>query len=411
MAVDIKVSPPVRGIFTPDLPTGKPGIVVPGQPVMHYNGFIRPDTDKTAREAGDRCAAELKANVIGDFEKNKVWCAKHPGEAVDRMVHVSTFTIIGGFIYMTYYANTGTNDEDPFRQEARFAFCPFDDPSDRTIVRLQKAGDTLDGRTVDRVYDTILMHRDDDVLWLMWTASAGGQYYRFYCTYTVSSSTLSEIRPNRFRVGGVTNDFSTSGIISALAHNGIPRKTMFSDIGIMQKLSARVENGVTFYYTGAYSGNYNCIIKSRDFITWEYVSAPDFMNFSLWENAVCVLDDKCWYFVRQDECMQGFLTCYDLTRHTWAAPCLIRDAQSRSDFIYYGDNLYLIHAPVNREGFGMVKIDREDIGHSRPVLVAGMKESLFYPFTKIYGDYAYMSYTVDRKHIRLSRFGIRDYLG
>ena len=39
---------------------------------------------------------------------------------------------------------------------------------------------------------------------------------------------------------------------------------MFSDIGIMQKLTTRTENGETWYYTGAYSGYFNCIIKSRD---------------------------------------------------------------------------------------------------------------------------------------------------
>jgi len=199
-------------------------------------------------------------------------------------------------------------------------------------------------------------------------------------------------------------------MITALSENGIAHKEMWSDIGIMQKLTTRVENGETWYYTGAYSGNFNCIIKSRDFITWEYVSAPDFINESLWENAVYVIGDKCYYFVRQDECMQGFLTCYDLVNGTWETPALIRDAQSRSDFIMYKDELYLIHAPVDRNGFGIVKINRENLGKSTPVLVADMHDSLFYPYTDVYGEYAYMSYTISRKHIRLARFKLDNYL-
>ena len=56
---------------------------------------------------------------------------------------------------------------------------------------------------------------------------------------------MGEVRPNRFRVGEVTNDFSISGMQSALAEAGIPMKKTYSDIGIMQKLSTRVENGET----------------------------------------------------------------------------------------------------------------------------------------------------------------------
>ena len=196
----------------------------------------------------------------------------------------------------------------------------------------------------------------------------------------------------------------------ALSANGLAHKPMWSDIGIMQKLSTRVENGETWYYTGAYSGNFNCIIKSRDLVTWEYVAAPAFTNESLWENAVYVVGDKCWYFVRQDACMQGFLTAYDLQTGMWAVPTLVRDAQSRSDFIWYNGALYLIHAPIDRNGFGILQIDRENPAASKPIAVADMHDSLFYPYTDLYGDYAYMSYTVARKHIRLTRFPLAAYL-
>jgi len=406
----IHFTEPANNIFSPNNSDDKIGLFIPAAPISPYNGYIRPGDNKAARILGDRCAAEIKANIIADFEKNEVYCARHPEDKVDLMVHVSTFAIIDGFIYMTYYANVGTSAEDPNYQEARFAFCPENNTSDMTIVRIQKAGDMLDGHRIDRVYDTILLHKDDKTLYLLWTASADGLYYRFYCTYDIATATLSEIRPNRFQVGKITNDFSITGIVSALAANGLGHKGMFSDIGIMQKLTTRVENGETYYYTGTYSGYFNAIIKSKDFITWEYVATPDFINLSLWENAVYVIGDKCYYFVRQDECMQGFLTCYDLVTGKWDTPCLIRDTQSRSDFIFYNDTLYLIHAPLDRNGFGIMKINPDDLGKSTPVLVADMKDSLFYPFTQIYGEYAYMSYTVERKHIRLVRYMVKDYL-
>ena len=58
-----------------------------------------------------------------------------------------------------------------------------------------------------------------------------------------------------------------------------------------------------------------------------------------------------------------------------------------------------------------MKIHRENPAASTPVAVADMHDSLFYPYTDLYGDYAYMSYTVARKHIRLSRFPLAEFLG
>ena len=66
----------------------------------------------------------------------------------------------------------------------------------------------------------------------------------------------------------------------------------------------------------------------------------------------------------------------------------------------------LVNAPKNREGFAVTLIDEDDISKSRPVVFADLKTSLFYPFVQIYNDKAYISYTVDRKHIRLSRFTV-----
>ena len=406
----ITFAAPAENIFTSDNATDKKASVIPFAPIMNYNGFIRPQEFEEAKEIGTKCAEEIKNNIIADFEKTSDYCKIHDGENVDLMVHVSTFKIIDGIVYMTYYANTASDSEDPSKQEARFAFCTLDNPSDMTIVRIQKVGDMLDGKKIDMLYDTILMYKGGDEIFLMWTASADGMYYRLYSTYNIKTGIISEIRPNRFKAGEITNDFSTSGMTNALAANNLPIRKMFVDIGIMQKITTRVENGETYYYTGAYSGYFNCIIKSRDFVTWEYVAAPDFVSLALWENATYVLGDKCYYFVRQNECEQGFLTCYDLSKKTWAVPFLIKDTQSRSDFIFYKNELYLIHAPVNREGFGIIKVNRDDLSKSVPVLVADMESSFFYPFTDIYGNDAYISYTVDRKHIRLSKFNLENYL-
>lgn len=388
-------------IFSKDCVTDKELNVVGGAPIADVAATINAEVSEDAVRKGDAFAAEIAERWVSDFEK--------PG---DRMAHVSTFVIVGDTVYMTYYANVKEPSEDPRSQTARLAWAKLDDMENKTFLDMQAAGDTIDGREVDMVYDTILMQKDADTLYVMWTARVEGNYYRFYRPFTISTKTLGDIAVNRFKVGETVNDFSTSGIKRALAANGVPCKRMFSDIGIMQKLSSRVENGETYYYSGTYSGDFTCIIKSRDLVTWEYVAHPDFVNDSKWENATYVAGDKCFYFVRQqDGNPYGFLTAYDLNKGTWDKPVHIADCQSRSDFIEYGGELYLFHAPIDREHIGVIRIDTDNIANSRVVLQAKMHTSCFYPFIQYYkdGELA-MSYTVARQYIRLARFTLSKYL-
>ena len=327
------------------------------------------------------------------------------------MVHVSTFLVQDGKIYMTYYANTKEPSENPENQTARFAYCDICDTEHKTVFDIQTIGDVCGGKTINCVYDTIMMKKDSETIFIMWTARVEENYYRFYRTFSIREKKLSEVKVNRFKAGNVTNDFSISGVKSALTANGIGYKRMYADIGIMQKISAREENGEIFYYTGTYSGDFTCIIKSKDLITWEYVAQPDFINESKWENATYVWGDRCFYFVRQhDETQYGFLTVYDLNKKVWSAPVLIGDCQSRGDFIEYNGELYLFHAPIDREHIGIVKINRENIAESCVLLLAKMSTSCFYPFVQYFqnGELA-MSYTVARKHIRLAKFTLKNY--
>ncbi len=405
-------TPPVRtdGVFTDDIFADDVTPSKSSKPIKGAVGSVNPLNDARAIALGEQCAAEIDENQIADFEKNIAYCERNGG-STDKMVHVSTFTVIGDTVYMTYYANTGSAAEDPKYQEARLAYCSLNDPTNMKILTVQKVGATVGDETITRVYDTILMQKNNNEIYVMWTASTIVQYYRFYRVFNVQTKKLGPVKVNRFKAGNVTNDFSVSGVKHALYAANVSFKPLSSDIGIMQKTSTRVEGGVTYYYTGAYAGAFNCIIKSRDLITWEYVATPSFDNQSEFENSVYVLGNKVYYFVRQEtSCAQGFLTSYDLVSKKWASPVLIKDAQSRSDFIYYKNRLYLIHAPKNRNGFGITYIDQNNLAASKAVAVVDMESSCFYPFVKVYGNEAYISYTVDRQHIRLSKFNLDLYV-
>lgn len=132
---------------------------------------------------------------------------------------------------------------------------------------------------------------------------------------------------------------------------------------------------------------------------------------SLWENATYVLDNKVYYFVRQRDCNQGFLTFYDLNTNKWQQPAIIADCKSRSDFFVYKEQLFLVNAPLNREGIAITKIEKNDITKIKPSAFADLKTGIFYPFVKVCSDELYFSYTVGRKHIRLTKINLKNYFG
>lgn len=162
---------PERNIFAKDTPESFTPAIVPNLPINGYRGFLRPGDHKSARALGEKCVREVNERFIADFERSSAWCEKNGEKNPDLMVHVSTYIILDGMIYMTYYANNGTVHEDPRCQAARLAFCPVDQPDDMTIIELQKVGDTLDGYEICHLYDTILMYKGGDELYLMWTAA------------------------------------------------------------------------------------------------------------------------------------------------------------------------------------------------------------------------------------------------
>jgi hypothetical protein len=386
----------MKKIFSDDAFTNLPLLTAEGKPIVEKSATLC-----YKQAPNEDFANDIENGFLADFEK-----------PTDKMAHVSTFVVVGDTVYTTYYANTVTADENPLNQTARLVYAPTSNLEDKTFLDIQAIGDVLGGKKVEMVYDTILMQKDEKTLYVLWTARLDDNYYRLYRTFNTTTKKLGELGVNRFKVGDTINDFSASGIRSALAKNGVPIKKTYSDIGIMQKMSGRMENGVYYVYSGAYSGDFNCIIKSADFITWEYVSQPDFVNDSRWENATYLLGNKCYYFVRQqDGNKYGFLTAYNLESKTWDTPVEIEDCQSRSDFIYYKGALYLFHAPFDREHIGVVKIDVDDISKSKPVFYSKMKTSCFYPFVQYYkdGELA-MSYTVNREHIRLAKFKLDKYL-
>ena len=160
--------------FQEDFLTKKPWIIPARYPISEYSRIISSDVSDDIIEKGKMFAQEISDNFISDFEKSEKLYQEGKVNEQDFMVHVSTFIVIDGMIYMSYYANTKEPSENPDNQTARLAYCPVDDLDNKTILDIQTAGDMCGEKKVSKVYDTILMKKDDDTIYVMWTAQMNG---------------------------------------------------------------------------------------------------------------------------------------------------------------------------------------------------------------------------------------------
>ena len=148
-----------KNIFSKDCETTKELIITPGAPIEDVARTITSDADEKTIKKGSLFAQEINDRFVSDFKKSN-----------DKMVHVSTFVVIDNTVYMSYYANEKNPDENPEFQTARLVYASVDDVKNKTYIDLQTIGDLVDGKTIDMVYDTILMQKDEKTIYVMWTA-------------------------------------------------------------------------------------------------------------------------------------------------------------------------------------------------------------------------------------------------
>lgn len=382
---------------------------VPGNPAELYkipNGTINQQSEQFKQLATPpvdvRMASYLNGIKLGkDLSTHLADFAK----AGDKMVHVSTFYKVADTLYMSYYANTRTAAEDPTQHTARLVYAPFNDLSQQTYIDVADIGQEYNGQTIDAIYDSLLLKTSDDSYMIYaFTAKVGGKFYMLYRRFDPKTKLLSDIHTMNFKAGVLSGTFDTVSVHDLLAQIGIDYNYEDRDISFIQKLSPRVEDGVTQYYTGIGILHMCFIVKSSDLINWTFVSAPDFKYKPEFEPSVYVKGDCVYYFCRQRGTEgDAVLAKFDLVAGTWSKPILVPDTQSRSDFFEWNNNLYLVHAPLNRNHISLMQIDRGVLAKSYEVATAEVQDC-FYPFTQNIDGQMYMSFTQSRHHIWLNKF-------
>ena len=227
-----------------------------------------------------------------------------------------------------------------------------------------------------------------------------------YRRFDPQTKLLSDIHDMSFNVGAMTSTFDTASVHDLLGKAGYDYKYEDRDISFIQKLSPRIEDGVTQYYAGIGILHYCFVVKSSDLINWTFVSAPDFDYKPKFEPSVYVKGNSVYYFCRQEDTEgAAVLAKYSISNDTWSAPILVADTQSRSDFFEWNGQLYLVHAPLDRNHISLMQIDQNVLAKSREVATAQVNDC-FYPFTQNIDGQMYMSFTQSRQHIWLTKFAL-----
>ena len=353
----------------------------------------------------DKLSAMVNGKDLSDSISN------HIGDltiSTDKMCHCSSFKIINNVIYAAFYVNKNAAAENPTQHTAVFRYASISNLANITNIELCNIGDKVLGKTVNAIYDTVVLKTDgsDDVLYLLFTAKLDNEYYLLYRTYTISTNVLSDISKCQFTVKTITNDFSIAGMKTALDGNGIKYAPFSSDISFMQQLSTRTENGTTYYYTGIGVLDFCFIAKSKDLLNWEYVSQPDFDYVPKFEPAVYVIGDVAYYLCRQDYSISyALLATYNISTDTWSNPVKIPDSQSRSVFFEVNNILYALHAPKDRNHLAILEVNQSNLDQSHDISVADVND-MFYPFVQSVNDQLYVSLTQSRQHIWVSTISL-----
>lgn len=323
----------------------------------------------------------------------------------DKMVHVSTFYKIGDTLYMSYYANTRTDAEDPTQHTARLVYAPFDNLSQQTYIDVADIGQKYNGQTIDAIYDSLLLKTSDDSYMIYaFTAKVGGKFYMLYRRFDPKAKLLSDIHTMNFKVGALSGTFDTVSVHDLLAQIGVDYDYEDRDISFIQKLSPRIEDGVTQYYAGIGILHMCFVVKSSDLINWTFVSSPDFKYKPEFEPSVYVKGNYVYYFCRQRGTEgNAVLAKYSIPNDQWSKPILVPDTQSRYDFFEDNDQLYLVHSPLDRNHISLMRIDQNILEKSYEVATAEVQDC-FYPFTQNIDGQMYMSFTQSRHHIWLNKF-------
>ncbi|NYR09623.1 hypothetical protein [Psychrobacter sp. BI730] len=327
----------------------------------------------------------------------------------DKFGHTPSFVFYDDVCYNALMINTRGTGETPPELTIRFSYFDLADPTAITHHDLCDIGDTVLGKTVTHNYDAAVFLLDDTVH-LLWNSRFSGESYytMLHQTFDTTTQQFSDVRVADFTVGNTTLQMTGDNINAAFAAELIDVPDFYAHIVLMTKISTRVENGQTYYYSsiGATS-TFNIIVKTLDFINWEYVSHPDFPHKAQYEPTVYVYDDYAYYYCRQQQqTPYGFLTKYDLVRGTWDEPVYIPETQSRSQFFVSNNILYLMYAPKNRQHLAVIEIDRLFLDKSHVVQVAKVNAMYAYPEVEEYKGVLYTLFSDRKKDVYISTFTV-----
>jgi len=102
-----------KSMFSSDVVTSNQPIVIPREKIQTPAAVIETEVALSCKERGEEFAREIEEKFVSDFEKSQCLFEQGKVDEQDLMAHVSTFVVVKGLLFMSYYANTKNLDENP----------------------------------------------------------------------------------------------------------------------------------------------------------------------------------------------------------------------------------------------------------------------------------------------------------
>lgn len=320
--------------------------------------------------------------------------------------HMTELVINSGYVYITSLQNSGNDGEGTYSTTAeltlsvfsldRYNATDFNPDTDVINYKIGKLGEVFANYTAKSIFKDSAMYLIGNNLYItfMFITEEDNIAREFSIVYDIKQQIFKDKNKCSLYYNGSNKDFTLDTINEILVSEGY-KQTVKED-NIIEMVSQYSEHKGEYYATLVMGKdrNYGMIVKTSDFINFQFVAIPPFNENGNAEIASIIYDNKLFVACRQ---FYGepylLLAYYDIANNDWSDCITVPDGCSRPWFYVHNNELYLMNT-IEYYWRGYVNINRIVINEGATITLvpqATLKNIGYYYSTFLYNGKIYFA--------------------
>lgn len=316
-----------------------------------------------------------------------------------------------GYCYVTYYTSVepGIMEEGQGKLSVRLVRFKIDTPKEQEAFWVAKYGETY---TIDDIsilcndtFDPCIAYKEGKVYCYVDVKIDSDSYFTTCVRiFDVASGDFSDFKKCRFKANDDVIDFVPSEINKLIGDNIINGPAAIHPIFNLYEEQ---------YYTSVLSmSSKGCIIKTTDFVTFEYVSHPtiEYSDKHYAEAALYINGNIGYYAARTKEKFVRVLT-YNLLDGTWKHLIDLCDCMTRPTFVQVSspDGFHIVTSPSDRGTLNFFFVTEAGSMLGSVYRPTPVDTGLWYPNFVKREDGIYCVWSNSRKNVYVGKITIPSY--